>query len=241
MVKPIPWVPPPGQVRVPHPDGERNLVIEEGGDDGAGFEDLVAPAAGRHDRVALGHRTGSRSSSFFPDGAFRQVGRDPSGSQPPPGSAGRLIHTDENDAAGGENLFYFTLSRGLARRQRRPVPWPAQRTPGFLGTVSPVGGQRVKSWPRAFTAIEIAAGQLGSVSASGGPTTHIHALCVTARHASGSTGPSGSAAWPSKNRSIPGRHRLPDPVGIVTSRMHEIRPGLVSSKPRGRWCAPGQQ
>ena len=29
MVKPIPWVPPPGQVRVPHPDGERNLVIEE--------------------------------------------------------------------------------------------------------------------------------------------------------------------------------------------------------------------
>jgi hypothetical protein len=35
-------------------------------------------------------RTGSRSS-FFPDGAFSQVRRDPSGSQPPPGSSGRLI------------------------------------------------------------------------------------------------------------------------------------------------------
>ena len=35
-------------------------------------------------------RTGSRSSSF-PDGAFSQVRRDPSGSQPPPGSIGRLI------------------------------------------------------------------------------------------------------------------------------------------------------
>ena len=32
-------------------------------------------------------RTGSRSS-FFPDGAFSQVRRDPSGSQPPPGSSG---------------------------------------------------------------------------------------------------------------------------------------------------------
>ncbi len=28
---------------------------------------------------------------FFPDGAFSQVRRDPSGSEPPPGSAGRLI------------------------------------------------------------------------------------------------------------------------------------------------------
>ena len=35
-------------------------------------------------------RTGSRSS-FFPDGAFSQVMREPSGSQPPPGSSGRLI------------------------------------------------------------------------------------------------------------------------------------------------------
>ena len=35
-------------------------------------------------------RTGSRSS-FFPDGAFSQVRRDPSGSRPPPGSAGKLI------------------------------------------------------------------------------------------------------------------------------------------------------
>jgi hypothetical protein len=35
-------------------------------------------------------RTASRSS-FFPDGAFSQVRRDPSGSQPPPGSDGRLI------------------------------------------------------------------------------------------------------------------------------------------------------
>jgi hypothetical protein len=35
-------------------------------------------------------RTGSRSC-FFPDGAFSQVIRDPSGSQPPLGSAGRLI------------------------------------------------------------------------------------------------------------------------------------------------------
>src|SRR5262249_46711024 len=34
-------------------------------------------------------RTGSRSS-FFPDGAFSQVRRDPSGSQPP-GAGGRLI------------------------------------------------------------------------------------------------------------------------------------------------------
>src|ERR1035441_10430654 len=32
-------------------------------------------------------RTGSRSC-FFPDGAFSQVRRDPSGSQPPPGSSG---------------------------------------------------------------------------------------------------------------------------------------------------------
>lgn len=33
----------------------------------------------------------------------------------------------------------------------------------------------------------------------------------------------------------------PDPVGVVTFRMHEIRPGWAPSKPRGRWCAPGQQ
>ena len=32
-------------------------------------------------------RTGSQSA-FFPDGAFSQVIRDPSGSQPPPGSSG---------------------------------------------------------------------------------------------------------------------------------------------------------
>ena len=35
-------------------------------------------------------RTGSRSC-FFPDGAFSQVRRDPSGSQPPPGASGSAI------------------------------------------------------------------------------------------------------------------------------------------------------
>ena len=239
MVKPIPWVPPPGQVRVPHPDGERNLVIEEGGDDSAGFEDLVTPPP--DGMTALRSVTGP-GAGLLP-GRRVQAGRAGSVGQPAATGLGRQAGYTPTRMTPQETKtwFYFTLSRGLARRQRRPVPWPTQRTPGFLGTVSPVGGQRVKSWPRAFTAIEIAAGQLGSVSASGGPTTHIHALCVTARHASGSTGPSGSAAWPSKNRSIPGRHRLPDPVGVVTFRMHEIRPGLVSSKPWGRWCAPGQQ
>jgi hypothetical protein len=32
----------------------------------------------------------------------------------------------------------------------------------------------------------------------------------------------------------------PDPVGVVTFRMRQIRPGRASSEPRGRWCAPGQ-
>ena len=49
-------------------------------------------------------RTGSRSS-FFPDGAFSQVRRDPSGSQPPPGSSGRLS---------------VAPTRGPRRARRRP-------------------------------------------------------------------------------------------------------------------------
>ena len=44
------------------------------------------PAAGMTALCSV-TRTGSRSS-FFPDGAFSQVRRDPSGSQPPPGASG---------------------------------------------------------------------------------------------------------------------------------------------------------
>jgi hypothetical protein len=46
---------------------------------------------------------------------------------------------------------------------------------------------------------------------------------------------------PPPSRSAYRPRHLPDPVGVITFRMHEIRPGWVSSKPRGRWCAPGQQ
>jgi hypothetical protein len=35
-----------------------------------------------------------------------------------------------------------------------------------------------------------------------------------------------------------GRRSLPDPVGVVTFRMVEIRPGWAPPEPRGRWCAP---
>ena len=31
-----------------------------------------------------------------------------------------------------------------------------------------------------------------------------------------------------------------DPIGVVTFRMRQIRPGWVPSEPRGRWCAPAR-
>jgi hypothetical protein len=39
---------------------------------------------------------------------------------------------------------------------------------------------------------------------------------------------------------LPAATGLADPIGVVTFRMHEIRPGWAPSVPRGRWCAPGQ-
>jgi hypothetical protein len=35
-------------------------------------------------------------------------------------------------------------------------------------------------------------------------------------------------------------HQEPDPNGIVTLCMQEIRPGRVPSMPRGRWCSHGR-
>ena len=37
-----------------------------------------------------------------------------------------------------------------------------------------------------------------------------------------------------------GRSVLPDPIGVVTFRMVEMRPGWVPPGPRGRWFAPGR-
>jgi hypothetical protein len=63
------------------------------------------------------------------------------------------------------------------------------------------------------------------------PFGHRHSLLGPSCARWGITPPSRSAY----------RHkRLPDPVGVVTFRMHEIRPGWVPSVPRGRWCAPGR-
>jgi len=37
-----------------------------------------------------------------------------------------------------------------------------------------------------------------------------------------------------------GRDTLPDPIGVVTFRMVEMRPGWAPPGPRGRWFAPGR-
>ena len=80
---------PPGQGRLPYSFRGRGLVIEDGGDQGACLRDFLPVAAGQ-DCVVLGGA--DRQLVFFPPGgAFSQVIRDPSGSQPPPGSDGRLI------------------------------------------------------------------------------------------------------------------------------------------------------
>ena len=39
---------------------------------------------------------------------------------------------------------------------------------------------------------------------------------------------------------LPSKYRL-DLIGVVAFRLSEIRPGWVSSEPRGRWCAPDRQ
>jgi hypothetical protein len=35
-----------------------------------------------------------------------------------------------------------------------------------------------------------------------------------------------------------GRQCPPDPIGVVTFRLVEMRPGWVPPEPRGRWCTP---
>ena len=35
-------------------------------------------------------------------------------------------------------------------------------------------------------------------------------------------------------------HQVPDPNGVVTLHMYEMRPGRVPSIPRGRWCSHGR-
>ncbi len=81
---------PPGQVRLPHRGGGRGLMVQEGGDHGAGLGGLFSPVAARNDGVVLG-RT-DREPVFFPPGRGVQPGQPgPSGSEPPPGPIGRLI------------------------------------------------------------------------------------------------------------------------------------------------------
>jgi hypothetical protein len=53
---------------------------------------------------------------------------------------------------------------------------------------------------------------------------------------SGPPAPAGALRLP---HGRPTGHR-PDPIGVATFRMDENQPGWVPSKPRGRWCAPGQ-
>ena len=52
-------------------------------------------------------------------------------------------------------------------------------------------------------------------------------------------------SWPAGELSLPhvrptGRRSLPDPNGVVTFRMAEVRPGWAPPGPRGRWFAPGR-
>ena len=48
--------------------------------------------------------------------------------------------------------------------------------------------------------------------------------------------PLGSCAFLTSG--LPAGTCLPDPIGVVTFRMVEMRPGWVPPEPRGRWCAP---
>jgi hypothetical protein len=58
--------------------------------------------------------------------------------------------------------------------------------------------------------------------------------------------PPAFASWPSIARwgvgpSLRLAYRAnPDPNGVVTLHMHEMRPGRVPSIPRGRWCSHGR-
>jgi hypothetical protein len=46
--------------------------------------------------------------------------------------------------------------------------------------------------------------------------------------------------WAFLTVGLPSKYRL-DLIGVVAFRLSEIRPGWVSSEPRGRWCAPDRQ
>jgi len=78
----------PGEIRVPHRVRGGGLVIEEGGDHGAGLGDLLFPVAGGHDHVVLGGPHGQPFLLSPRTGRSARSMRDPSGSQPPPSSSG---------------------------------------------------------------------------------------------------------------------------------------------------------
>ncbi len=46
--------------------------------------------------------------------------------------------------------------------------------------------------------------------------------------------------WAFLTVGLPDTTRVPDPVGVTTFHTHELRPGWVPPRPRGRRCSPGR-
>ena len=63
-------------------------------------------------------------------------------------------------------------------------------------------------------------------------------LSATGIRFSGRPAPAGDSAFLTVG--LPGTDLRLDPIGVVTFRMRQIRPGWVPSVPRGRWCAPAR-
>jgi hypothetical protein len=127
---------PPGEISLLERGGGHRLVIQQGRDQGAGLRDLPAIRSGRHSDLPADP---DREPVLFPpDGAFSQLSRDQSGSQPWPGPS-------SDGSAIPSRARAITCSRASSIAVIRPWPdtevpdrsWPGRDSfrPRFLDVV----------------------------------------------------------------------------------------------------------
>jgi hypothetical protein len=112
--------------------------------------------------------------------------------------------------------FGSGVSAALLRRLTRPASAP------FQARAEPLSGRLCGShWRRSQFAVPVS-----------------RCLSAAGIRFSGLPAPAGGLRLPHVRPT--GRNVLPDPIGVVTFRLVEMRPGWVPPGPRGRWFAPGR-